>query len=87
VQNNHENVFPMGNVARRLRKDREATRSNGGPDGCQVEPAGPTLVSAGVTILGFDPLFWKPPPPPLRSHLGPWLSWFDPTTHAHPTGL
>jgi len=29
----------------------------------------------------------KLPPLPLSSHLGPWLSRFDPTAHAHPTGL
>ena len=37
--------------------------------------------------LGFGAPFRKLPPLPLRSHLGPWLSRFDPTARATPTGL
>ena len=72
----------------RLRNHLEDTRSNGGgPDHHQVRPASPTIGPGGALLLGFASPFWNVTPPPLLMYLGSWLSRFDPTAHAHPTGL
>ena len=55
--------------------------------GRQVGLAGPTMAPANVPLLGFLLPFWKLRPPLPRSHLGPWLSRFDPAAHVDPTGL
>jgi len=47
----------MGNVARRLRKDREATRAMVGLGGCQVGPTSPTLAPAGAPLRVLALLF------------------------------
>ena len=87
MQIKHENVSATGNSTRGFRNTLEDTRREGGAIGRQVGPASPTLAPAGPLLLGFEPPFWKLPSPPLRSNLGLWLSRFDPTAHANPTGL
>jgi len=47
----------MGNITRRLMKDREGTRSNGGRGGCQVGLVGPTLVLEGAPLRVLALLF------------------------------
>jgi len=87
VQNKYGNESAIGNSARGFRNTLEDTRHEGGASGRQVGPTSPTLAVVGALLLGFATPFWKIHPPPLRSHLSPWLSQFDPTVHANPTGL
>ena len=87
MQIKHGNISAMGNSVRGFMNTQEDTRREGGANGYQVGPASPTVAPAGPPALGFGAPFRKLPPPPLRSHLGPWLSWFDPTACPTPTGL
>jgi len=87
VENKHETYPRHNNTAIGVRKAPEDTQSSGTGRGHQVGPANPTPTLASRLWLGFASPFQKLPSPPLLMHLGPWLSWFDPTVHMHPTGL
>jgi len=86
VQNKHKNVFATATSREDSGRIEKPLGATGGLAAAKWgRPAPP---SAGQRpSLGFWPPLLEASSTPLRSHLSPWLSRFDPTAHVNPTGL